>query len=49
MSSPASLPKEINRSARRGELQRVVKSKKEGSPALALTHKTQNRGKPAQL
>ena len=44
MSSPASLPKEIHRSAQRGELQKVVKWLRKGGAVDALGSTTTNDG-----
>ena len=45
MSSPASLPKEINRSAERGELQKVVKWLRKGGAVDALGSTTARNGR----
>ena len=46
MSSPASLPKEIHRSAERGELQKVVKWLRKGGAVDALGSATTRDGRP---
>ena len=46
MSSPASLPKEITRSAERGELQKVVKWLRKGGLVDALGSATARDGRP---
>ena len=45
MSSPASLPQEIHRSAQRGELQKVTKWLRKGGPVDALCSGTTEGGK----
>ena len=46
MSSPASLPKEIHRSAQLGELQKVVKWLRKGGLVDALGSTTARDGRP---
>ena len=46
MSSPASLPKEIHRSAERGELQKVVKWLRKGGAVDAHCFATSSGGLP---
>ena len=46
MSSPASLPKEIHRSAERGELQKVVKWLRKGGVVDAFCPDTSGDGRP---
>ena len=49
MSSPASLPKEIQRSAERGELQKVVKWLRKGGAVDALGSTTAHDGSPNNI